>query len=101
MTGNGKDHRHFSRITFDCDVTIIDHGTHWRTHLLDISLNGALVTRPQDWQPAIGDECQLQLKLANSNVIITMEQATVAQVITAAPAATIVDIDKFSNNRTL
>jgi hypothetical protein len=80
MSGNGGEQRHFSRVPFDCEATIIDHNDHWPTQLLDVSLNGALVTRPQDWQPTLGDECELRLKLANSNVTITMEQAAVAHI---------------------
>ena len=80
MAGNGEDQRHFSRIPFDCDVTVIDQTVHWPTQLLDISLNGALVSRPPEWRPANGDECQLHIKLHNSNVVINMERATVAHV---------------------
>jgi len=81
MSGNGKEQRHFTRIPFDCDASIYEQDKHcWSTQLLDISLNGVLVTRPQDWQPVIGDECRLRLKLNNSGVTIDMEQAAIAHI---------------------
>jgi len=80
MAGNGKDQRHFSRVPFDCEVTIVDQTVHWTTQLLDVSLNGALVERPQDWQPSLGNECHLQMKLSNSDVVIDMKQAMVAHI---------------------
>ena len=103
MTGNGKDQRIFSRVPFDCDVTIIDHGTRWTTQLLDISLNGALITRPQDWHPAIGDECELQLKLSDSDIIIDMEQAMIAHIHDdrIGCKCEIIDIDSISHLKRL
>ena len=81
MGGNGKDQRHFTRIPFDCDASIYDQDKHyWSTQLLDVSLNGVLVSRPQDWQPSMGDECRLRLKLNNNGTVIDMEQATVAHI---------------------
>lgn len=79
MAENKNEQRHFSRIPFDCDATVIDKTVHWPTHLLDVSLNGALVSTPDNWQPSIGDECQLHLKLSAEDMII-MEQVTVAHI---------------------
>ena len=103
MSGNSEDQRHFSRIPFDCDVTIIDQTVHWPTQLLDISLNGALVSRPQDWKPAIGDECQLNVKLNNTDVIIKMEQVTVAHVTDDRVGfkCRIIDIDSITHLKRL
>jgi len=81
MSGNGKDQRHFTRIPFDCDASILDQDKHaWSTQLLDISLNGVLVARPEDWQPSLGDECRLRLKLNNNGTVIEMKQAAVAHI---------------------
>ena len=80
MGSNGGEQRHFSRVPFDCDVTGIDRNVHWPTQLLDISLNGALVSRPAEWQPNNGDLCELQIRLNDNNIVIDMEEATVAHV---------------------
>jgi len=80
MGSNGDEQRHFSRIPFDCDVVVIDRNVHWPTHLLDISLNGALVSRPAEWQPNDGDLCELQIKLNDNTIVIDMEEATIAHI---------------------
>ncbi len=57
--------RHFTRIPFDARARIqhARDGRDWIGNLLDISLNGALVTRPEDWSADIGDTIKLELQL--------------------------------------
>jgi hypothetical protein len=70
------DHRHFQRIPFDAQVTINgDDGT-WSSELIDSSLKGALVGRPNDWHAETGRPFELSIQLA-PGVTIGM-QASVA-----------------------
>ena len=57
--------RHFTRIPFDGQVHIlqVDNGQSWIGKLLDISLNGALISHPDGWSAKIGDAIQLRLQL--------------------------------------
>jgi PilZ domain-containing protein len=65
--------RQFSRIAFDAPVTL-DNGTkQWKSTLLDISLKGALVLRPDDWNQDADDNFKLAILLDNSDVEIDME----------------------------
>jgi len=60
-----QEQRHFTRIPFDAKIRILqaDSDQHWNGKLLDISLNGALVTRTDDWPAKIGDQIKLELQL--------------------------------------
>lgn len=79
MTGTNKEKRHFSRVPFGCKETTITAGdSTWQTQLIDICLNGALLVRPTEWNPAIGSECTIQIKLDDGTTIITIIKAIVA-----------------------
>lgn len=55
--------RKFSRIPFDSATKIIKGDKHWDSTLLDISLKGALVAKPEEWDAEIGDACILDITL--------------------------------------
>jgi len=79
MSGINKEKRLFSRVPFDCDDTMVTAGdSTWQTQLVDICLNGALLVRPEDWNPAIGSECKVEIRLSGGDATITMMQASVA-----------------------
>lgn len=80
MNDQTDDKRRFSRIAFDCAAEICSDNLHWPTRLIDISLKGALVERPADWQAQPGDEFMLSLTLNNSGVVIKMEVVAVAHI---------------------
>ena len=64
--------RHFTRIPFQGPVQLSNpHGT-WDAELVDISLNGALVQKPNDWDGSPSDHFMMDLGLP-SNVEIRME----------------------------
>jgi len=46
-----KDRRRFSRIPFEATVMLSDGKNVWQSELLDISLKGVLIKRPDDWVP--------------------------------------------------
>jgi len=73
-----QENRVFSRINFDANASIIAEGHEWMTTLLDISLKGALVQQPDDWEGEIGSSALLHIALAEDTVIDM--QATISHV---------------------
>jgi len=73
-----QDNRVFSRINFDAGASIIAEGHEWVTTLLDISLKGALVQQPDDWQGEVGMKSLLHITLSEE-IVIDM-QATVSHI---------------------
>ncbi len=73
MTDQPTEKRRFSRVPFEADVTLSRGEHQWRTTLLDISLNGVLVRRPDDWQAEKGDRFTLELIFTDSGALITGE----------------------------
>jgi hypothetical protein len=66
--------RHFTRIPFDARVHVTNaEGSSWHCDLIDISLKGALTTRPHNWAAKLGAPFRITLHLANSDVDIHME----------------------------
>ncbi|MDX1811249.1 MAG: PilZ domain-containing protein [Gammaproteobacteria bacterium] len=51
-----NERRKFTRIPFEASVTLSNPGGHWTGKLLDISLNGLLISKPQNWNIAKQDE---------------------------------------------
>ncbi|MCW9023041.1 MAG: PilZ domain-containing protein [Gammaproteobacteria bacterium] len=72
--------RHFTRIPFDARVRIIrnDNSQSWDSELLDISLNGALTSEPDNWQSQSGEAFKLELHLGESDEICMHMNVTVA-----------------------
>ncbi|MEW5509677.1 MULTISPECIES: PilZ domain-containing protein [Pseudomonas] len=50
MNEQSSDRRRFRRIAFDARTTIAQNGWNWPVQLVDLSLKGLLVQRPDDWQ---------------------------------------------------
>ena len=73
--------RHFTRIPFQASTVIRspDGSQEWPCELIDISLKGALTTRPEGWQARRGDSFVLRARLDEEGDVITME-ADVAHV---------------------
>ena len=66
---NSDENRQFSRIPFDSAVKMIKGNEHWNSILLDISLKGALVARPEGWNGTIEDACILEITLSTDTDI--------------------------------
>lgn len=65
--------RQFSRIAFDAPVTLHDDSNEWKSKLLDISLKGVLILRPDNWDRNINDNVKLSIQLDNSGSEIDMD----------------------------
>jgi len=70
--------RHFSRIQFSIPVTLSrpDNSQSWKCNLIDISLHGALISAPSNWNGVVGDIYLIDLFLGKDSNI-TMEARTV------------------------
>jgi hypothetical protein len=61
--------RQFRRIPFDGEVRLYSDRAMWATRLIDISLRGALVDRPEGWDGHSGKRQRLDLRVASGVVI--------------------------------
>mgnify|MGYP000464659771 CR=1 FL=1 len=67
--------RHFTRIPFDAEYKLhsADSSKHWNGVVVDLSLHGVLVQRPEDLNAIRGDKYILDLILSANDVNIQME----------------------------
>lgn len=72
MTHSTNERRHFTRIAIDCRAELGCADRLWQTQLLDVSLKGALLFRPEGYIDS-GEPCSLELLLEPSNVVIEMQ----------------------------
>ena len=72
-----QEQRRFHRIPFDAEVHVLGEqsGQQWKTRLLDISLKGALIQKPAQWNGQLGEHFHLDMRLdgAESDVRIAMD----------------------------
>ena len=73
MTGQNR--RLFSRILFDAPCEIRKGERIWPSQVLDISLHGALLRLPQDFQGDPGDEFDVVIRLSDGATTIEMAAA--------------------------
>jgi len=73
-----EDQRVFSRIPFAAVVKISNESGSRESTLLDISLKGALITRPTDWQAEPGEKFTLELDLDSGEDVVIRMQTRVA-----------------------
>ncbi|GAB4290395.1 MAG: PilZ domain-containing protein [Thiohalomonadaceae bacterium] len=71
-----KEKRHFQRIPMDGQAALFCGGDRWDSRLLDISLKGALIACPADWEADSASHCQLELRL-DGEVVICMDGTVV------------------------
>ncbi|GMR08858.1 MAG: PilZ domain-containing protein [Gammaproteobacteria bacterium] len=74
-----QDKRHFTRILFDAPVTVSNDEHRWVTFIIDLSLKGALLIVPEQWQGKVGDHMTLDIVLNSDGTEIQM-QTSVAHV---------------------
>lgn len=64
--------RRFTRVPFDADAVLTRNGQEWPCTVVDLSLKGALIERPEVWDGTAGEDCTLVLTLGEE-VQIRME----------------------------
>ena len=65
---------HFTRIPFNASATLINSHTDHKSmaELIDISLKGVLINKPDDWQGRIDEHYTLHIQLAGNEVEINL-----------------------------
>lgn len=76
MSEQNQEHRIFSRIVFDAQAAIVGQEQEWDTELLDISLKGALVKKPESWDAQVDSRFSLRISLSE-DATIEMETTVV------------------------
>jgi hypothetical protein len=72
-----EERRHFTRIPIDNPAILICQGKQWRSRLLDLSLKGALIERPEHYQGQSEAHCTLEILLEPQDVVISMRGSLV------------------------
>ena len=67
-----SERRRHSRLAFPASSTLVAGGKHQATQLVDLSIRGALVEEPAEGALSDGSPCELELRLTDSNVVISM-----------------------------
>jgi hypothetical protein len=78
MTDNNHDEkRQFSRIPFDAVAHINDQqgGLFVNCAVLDVSLNGLLLIKPEYWQGQIGEDYAIDLVIEQAQLVIKMSSS--------------------------
>ena len=63
MSEHPSDRRRFRRIAFDARTTIAQAGWNWPVQLVDLSLKGLLVQRPDDWRGNRAEPFDVEIRL--------------------------------------
>tara|TARA_R110001592_G_scaffold177076_2_gene417276 strand:+ start:81184 stop:81591 length:408 start_codon:yes stop_codon:yes gene_type:complete len=64
--------RHFSRILFNAECTLHQNDMEWATEVLDISLRGILVHKPDHFSMERNEPCEATIRLSGSDSHIIM-----------------------------
>lgn len=65
----GQERRRFHRFPIEGSVKLYSGTTMWSTTLIDMSLRGVLVERPDDWKADLGTRYRLDLRLEGGVII--------------------------------
>lgn len=65
--------RHFTRIPFDASYRLIDPEASWQGSVIDLSLKGAMLSRPAGLEAGAGDKYELELQLSQNEIVIRMQ----------------------------
>lgn len=66
MTESSAERRNFQRVVMHKPATLSDASHAASTRLLDISLKGVLLEKPDDWQPSLGSLIEGEVQLSET-----------------------------------
>lgn len=72
MTIKKADKRRFHRIDFDAPCELHCQDQVWPTEVLDISLKGVLVQKPEGWKAPLNEPCEVVIHLNEREAGIVM-----------------------------
>ncbi|MBZ2170135.1 PilZ domain-containing protein [Marinobacter sp. F4216] len=75
MSALAAEKRRFHRIEFDAPCELHWQDEVWETTVLDISLKGVLVRRPEAWDVPLKDPCEVIIHLNDREIGIVMAVA--------------------------
>ena len=84
--------RHFTRVSLHNPAIIATTDTQWDTHLIDLSLSGALLGHPSGWMGNTGDHYTLKLLLADQSYLEV--EAQVRQIDADRLGMAFIDLDE-------
>lgn len=61
--------RRFHRLAFSTPVRLIGSSNLWQSKLVDVSLKGALIERPEGWEGTSGERFVLEILLSVGTII--------------------------------
>ena len=94
--------RRFSRVPFEAAVNLSNPSGKWGGRLIDISLKGVLISRPQHWTGKSGDEMLLEIHPPGATFGIRMETVVAhAEPDKVGLRCLSIDIDSISHLRRL
>jgi hypothetical protein len=91
-----KGQRHFTRVSLHSPAIVATQDNEWDTHLMDLSLSGALLAQPSGWTGKTGDRIRLKLLLADQPCLEV--QGQVRQVDADRLGISFVDLDDSHRN---
>ncbi|MBC3765046.1 PilZ domain-containing protein [Neptunicella marina] len=96
------DKRRFTRIVFSAPVQL-RQGTHeWQSQLIDLSLHGVLVARPDDFEPDMQQDLLVTFQLEGlSNSILIVGKISHINQDAIGIGAEMIDLDSISQLRRL
>lgn len=101
MTDDNAERRRFSRIAFDASTEISQGEQRWKVELLDLSLQGLLVERPEHFEGDPGQAFQARVYLGfDANVYMDAELAWEREGLLGF-ACKHIDLDSISHLRRL
>ena len=69
---NRQEKRHFTRIRINGSTVVHYLDKKFPAELIDISFEGALITKPKDIELPIDSVCEIQIALEGSDIVINM-----------------------------
>ena len=99
---DNQNRRRFHRILFDTPAFASSEGKTHLCNIVDISLKGALISQPADWNGKAGDQTELEIQLSSDGAKIIM-QGEVAHIESGhiGIQCNQIDIDSISHLRRL
>jgi len=76
---SSTDKRRFTRIPFTASAQVVNTEGKWQSELVDVSLQGVLINRPQNWSGQIGQSFMVKLKIQDSDINIRMDAVVAHQ----------------------
>ncbi len=94
--GDTDDRRHFHRILFDAPLILATMGDKFDCSLIDISLKGALIHRPDGWNGRSGDGATISIHLGELEDEVIVMEGEITRVDSAAVGLRCAHIDMNS-----